>query len=255
MITFNTLGVHGQLGNQMFQYAVLQGISAKNNAEVVFSNETKSKSYLFDIFNLSNYSIRETDLLIEYREPKFSFNQEVFSLDNVSLFGYFQSEKYFKHCSGTIKKEFTFKGKTLDLAENILTPYRDKELISVHIRRGDYLANPDFHPIPSVDYYNNAMDYLDSPDSLFVCVSNDIDWCKEYIKRDNLIYQFNALEVDMCLISKCHHHILANSSFSWWGSWLGDYKGKKCIAPTPWFGPRASEYDTRDLYRKDFIVL
>ena len=255
MITFNTLGIHGQLGNQMFQYAVLQGISAKNGAEVVFTEEIKNKSYLFNIFNLSRYNIDPTVIEEEYREPKFEFNEEVFNLDNKSLFGYFQTDKYFKHCSDIIREEFTFNHQTQEKVEEILQPYIGKTLVSVHVRRGDYLINPDFHPLPSIDYYKKSLDLLDDGNTVFICVSNDIEWCKANITRDNLIYQFNSLDTDMCLISKCHHHIIANSSFSWWGSWLGTYPQKKIIAPTPWFGPRAAEYNTKDLYREDFIVL
>ena len=255
MITFNTLGRHGQLGNQMFQYALLQGISSKTNSEVVFTENIKNTSYLFDIFKLNNYSINSTVIESEYREPKFDFNQEVFTLDNTSFFGYFQTDKYFSHCSDLIKKEFTFADKTVEEVKRILQPYTNKKLVSVHIRRGDYLANPDFHPLPSIDYYNQAMNALDSKDTHFICVSNDIPWCKENIKRPNLSYHYNNLDVDMCLISKCHHHVIANSSFSWWGSWLGGYENKKVFAPSNWFGPRAADLDTKDLYRNEFIVL
>lgn len=255
MITFNTLGIHGQLGNQMFQYAVLQGISTKNGAEVVFTEEIKNKSYLFSIFNLSRFSINPTIIEEEYRETKFNFNEEIFSVDNKSLFGYFQTDKYFSHCADIIRQEFTFNNDTQDRVKSILEPYRDKTLVSVHVRRGDYLINPDFHPLPSVEYYSKAFDMLDDGNTIFVCVSNDLEWCKSNIIRDNMIYQFNSLDTDMCLISKCDHHIIANSSFSWWGSWLGTHPNKKVIAPTPWFGPRAAEYDTKDLYREEFIVL
>ena len=255
MITFNTLGIHGQLGNQMFQYAVLQGISAKTGVEVVFTEETKKQSYLFDIFNLTRFKIEPIKLIEEYKEPKFDFNKEVFFIDNSSFFGYFQTEKYFKHCSDIIKEEFIFNIDTILKSQKILEPYQNKTLVSVHVRRGDYLLNPDFHPLPSVEYYKRGFDLLDDGNTVFVCVSNDIDWCRDNFKNNNMIYQFNSLDVDMCLISKCNHHIIANSSFSWWGSWLSDYNDKKIIAPTPWFGPQASEYNTKDLYREEFIVL
>lgn len=255
MITFNTLGIHGQLGNQMFQYAVLQGISAKNNTDIIFTEEVKNRSYLFDIFNLSRYTVGTHLINEEYRELKFNFNEEVFALDNKSLFGYFQSDKYFKHCSDIIREEFTFNSVVQERANKILEPFTNKTLVSVHVRRGDYLINPDFHPLPSVDYYEKAFNLLDDGNTVFVCVSNDPQWCKENLIRDNIIYQYNSLDTDMCLISKCNHHIIANSSFSWWGSWLSTYSGKKVIAPTPWFGPRAADYDTKDLYREDFIVI
>lgn len=254
MITFNTLGGHGQLGNQMFQYAVLQGISAKNKAQVVFTEEVVSRSYLFDIFNITRYTIVSDLNYEEYRESKFEFNEEIFDIDNKSLFGYFQADKYFKHCEEIIRQEFTFKEDTLKQTEEILKPYKGKTLVSVHVRRGDYLANPTFHPILTSKYYNNAFNLLDDGNTLFVCVSNDIEWCKLNLKRNNLIYQHNSLDVDMCIISKCSHHIIANSSFSWWGSWLSTNKNKKVVAPEKWFGPSAN-LNTKDLYRQEFIKI
>jgi len=255
MITFNTLGVHGQLGNQMFQYAILQGISSLNGAEVVFEQEIKNQSYLFDIFNIRRYKIVQNSPKTEYREKNFNFNKEVFTLDNVSLFGYFQSEKYFKHCSDIIRREFTFKAETYNIANEILASYKDKNLVSVHVRRGDYLINPDFHPLPGIKYYENAFNKLDQDNTIFVCVSDDINWCRENFTRKNIIFENNILDVDMCLISLCNNHIIANSSFSWWGSWLSQSVSKKVIAPAPWFGPRAKDYNTSDLYREDFIIL
>jgi hypothetical protein len=254
MITFNTLGVHGQLGNQMFQYALLQGIYYKSRFEIVFTPKIKNQSYLFNIFNLQNYHINDKEINNEYREIDFTFNNEVFNLDNTSFFGYFQSEKYFIHCIDKIKKEFTFKDHIINTATEILNPYKNKTLISAHVRRGDYLINPDYHPLPSLEYYKKAFNYLDDGNTIFVCVSNDIEWCKANLIRDNIIYLSNNLDIDMCIISQCDHHIIANSTFSWWGSWLGMHPNKKIIAPTPWFGPKAN-HDTKDLYKEDFIIL
>ena len=89
------------------------------------------------------------------------------------------------------------------------------------------MANPDAHPLCTIDYYNNAMDMLDGDDVLFICTSDDIKWCEENIKRKNIVYNYQDLAHDMCLISKCHDHIMANSTFSWWGSWLSQNKNKK----------------------------
>jgi hypothetical protein len=99
------------------------------------------------------------------------------------------------------------------------------------------------------------MDMLDDGNTIFVCVSNDIQWCKENLKRDNLVYEMNDLIFDMCLISKCNNHIIANSTFSWWGAWLGNAPNKKVIAPKIWFGPAAGGLDTKDIYCENFIIL
>lgn len=255
MITFNTLGIHGQLGNQMFQYALLQGINRITGVDVIFNQKTYDQSYLFRIFNVKNFKVEEHSLIEEYREPKFTFNPEVFGLDNTSFFGYFQSDKYFNHCAEHIKEEFTFKPHTISSAKNLLKPFEGKTLTSVHVRRGDYLVNPDFHPTPSIDYYNTAFDLLDDGNTQFICMSDDINWCKSNFNRPNISFFYNSLDIDMCLISLCSNHIIANSSFSWWGSWLSVDRERKVVAPTPWFGPRAKDYDTADLYREEFIVI
>jgi hypothetical protein len=99
------------------------------------------------------------------------------------------------------------------------------------------------------------MDMLDDGNSVFICISNDKSWCEENIKRDNLVYESNDLVYDLCLMSKCHDYIIANSTFSWWGSWLGISPTKKIIAPKVWFGPAAGGIDTNDVYCDDFIKL
>jgi len=257
-ITFAGLGRHGQLGNQMFQYALLVGVKHKIGTPILIDPETKSNSYLFNFFNLKEYKLKKFNPQTLYIERHFEYDQEVFSIKQDTNFaGYFQSEKYFKHCSDVIRKEFTFKKNVVKRVKDYLKPYKSKKLVSVHVRRGDYLANPTYHPQPSNEYYHNAMDMLDDGNTIFICVSNDIQWCEENLKRDNLIYQFNDLVFDMCLISKCNDHIIANSSFSWWGAWLGKSPTKKVIAPKVWLNPRREDLknkDTSGIYCKDWII-
>ena len=256
MITNNSIGTYGQLGNQMFQYALLLGIKYKTNQEIVFDAAVKKNSYLFDFFNLKECSINEFDTNNLYQEKQYHFDPDVFDISQDTNFrGYFQTDKYFKHCSDIVRKEFTFKQDLSDRIDEYLTKYEGKKLIMVHIRRGDYLINPNYHPQPSNAYYNDAMDMLDDGNSVFICISNDKSWCEENIKRDNLVYESNDLVYDLCLMSKCHDYIIANSTFSWWGSWLGISPTKKIIAPKVWFGPAAGGIDTKDVYCDDFIKL
>ncbi len=96
---------------------------------------------------------------------------------------------------------------------------------------------------------------LDGDDVMFICTSNDKEWCIENIKRDNIVYNYSELIHDMCLISQCDDHIIANSTFSWWGSWLGSDKNKKIISPSVWYGERYNHWDTKDLYCENFIKI
>lgn len=256
-ITYDLLGGHGQLGNQMFQYALLVGIKNKiPNCQIVINPEVKKNSYLFDFFELKSPLIEKFTIDDLYSEPHFHFDSNVFKIDkNTNFRGYFQTEKYFKHCKNEIHNEFTFKPNIVKEVEQFLSPFQNKKLVSVHVRRGDYLINPLSHPLPTLTYYYNAMEMLDDGNTVFICTSNDLEWCKNNIIKDNIVFTCNSIEYDMCLLSKCDDHIIANSSYSWWSSWLGVSPTKKVIAPFPWFGPKESHLDTKDLYRNEFIVL
>jgi hypothetical protein len=256
VVTYDFLAKYGQLGNQMFQYALLVGVKHKINADIVIDPEVKQRSYLFDFFNLEECIIRKHPTFSIYQEKHYHFDPDVFSIDeNTNFRGYFQTEKYFQHCCDIIKKEFTFKKEISSRVDSFLKTYEKKVKVSLHVRRGDYLAHPDAHPLCTKEYYNNAIRILDGDNVVFICTSDDIEWCKENLKLPNIIYNKQDLAHDMCLISKCDHHIIANSTFSWWGSWLSNNENKKIISPSIWFGKRYSDWDVKDLYCSNFIKI
>lgn len=256
VITYDFLAKHGQLGNQMFQYALLVGVKYKLNCDIIIDTEVKERSYLFDFFELNEPIIKDFYTENLFNETDYHFNSNVFEVKKDTNFrGYFQSEKYFKHCENIVRSEFKFKSEIIDRVDEFLKPYAGKKLVSVHVRRGDYLINPDAHPLCTLEYYETAMNMLDESNVLFICSSDDIEWCKENIKRENIIFNKSDLAHDMCLISKCNDHIIANSTFSWWGSWLGSDVNKKIISPKTWYGSRYSHWDTKDLYCDNFIKL
>ena len=127
-----------------------------------------------------------------------------------------------------------------------------KPITSVHVRRGDYLKHTDVYCLCDVDYYKKSMELVG--DSFFIFISDDIDWCKEHFAP--LIHLFKDISIkfsegndeltDLMLMKYCHHHIIANSSFSWWGAWLCINPEKKVIFPPKWFGP-ACNHDSKDL--------
>lgn len=256
VVTFDYLAKHGQLGNQLFQYGLLIGIKYKIGANIIIDKEVKKASYLFDFFDLKECEIGNFNTSNLYQEPHYHFDPKVFDItEDTNFRGYFQTEKYFEHCSKEIREEFKFKNHITDRVNSFLNEYDGNRLVSVHVRRGDYLLYQDAHPLCTVDYYNNAMDILDGDNVVFVCTSNDIDWCKENIKRNNVVFNYKDIAHDMCLISKCHDHIIANSTFSWWGSWLSDNIDKRVIAPSSWFGTRYSTWNINDLYCSNFIKI
>jgi len=125
----------------------------------------------------------------------------------------------------------------------------------VHVRRGDYLTIHDglFHTPCNKKYYQRAMEMFDDADFLFF--SDDMDWVKENFVGENIKYSnSNSAIVDFAMVTLCDHHILANSSFSWWSAWLNHSPDKKVIATSNWFGPMGPQ-DTYDLIPDEWIVV
>ncbi len=265
MLSFNNLGNLGRLANQMFQYASLKGIARKNGYEFCIPSK--------DLFGISDLNVRSSDCTIHdcfdlsnihqeiikqplLQEKGFGFDEQFLSNcpDNVDLFGYYQSEKYFKHIEDEIRKDFTFKQEVLDLSLDFFKNFENTKVISLHIRRGDYVVNSN-HPVQTIEYYEKALEYFD--DTLPVLVfSDDSEWCKQqelFIPDRFMISEENSTDADLCLMSLCKYHIIANSSYSWWGSWLA--KSQRTIAPKKWFDGDCINHSTQDLYCSDWIII
>ena len=263
MIGFNHLGNLGQLGNQMFQYASLKGIAGKHgyqycipkNSVVTDALGNKLRTELFDVFNLNvNIQKIETDQYLQ--EPSFNYSENFVNScpDNVSLWGFFQSEKYFKHIEKEIRKDFTFKDEIVEDCKNIIKDIFD-DPIALHIRRGDFLINSGNHYNQSLEYYENALSKFDS-DRQVVIFSDDPKWCmlQDLFSSDRFIVSESTGPYhDLYLMTQCSDFIIANSTFSWWGAWLAN-RGN-VIAPEKWFGSNNSHLDTKDLYPDDWKIL
>lgn len=190
------------------------------------------------------------------KEKHYHFDSEVLNApSNIYMDGYWQSEKYFKSSEFIIRSDFTLKNKAEGDILKLQNRIQSLNSVSIHIRRGDYIsskATNAFHGICSLEYYYNAINYIIEKvsDPYFFIFSDDMHWVKDNITI-NAPHSFveNKSEVpaceDMRLMSACKHHIIANSSFSWWAAWLNDDKHKIVVAPEKWFND--PEIDTRDL--------
>lgn len=266
MISFNTLGNNGRLGNQMFQYAALKGIAKQNGHEfciplqgIFGTNDERvlaSDVNLYDFPNIINNNIKITDY-ITVKESSFTFDQNLFYRcnDNVDLCGYFQSEKYFKHISDDIRNDFAFSQFVDKMTDSYLHGlYQKEKLICLHIRRSDYITDSNFNVL-DLNYYQSALEILNLNLPILV-FSDDSEWCENqfFFKDDRFkIIKTNNTLIDLCLMTKCHYHIIANSSYSWWGAWLA--KSKKVIAPKKWFSGSLSNWDTSDLYCPKWVSI
>ena len=263
MIGFNALGQLGRLGNQMFQFAALKGIARNCGFEYCFPPSTNQNEWtdhqLFVPFNLSYTS----QLNVQYIDPgrpivtedTFSFNERLFDQcpDWVSLQGFFQTEKYFAHIRKEIKGDFSFKDEILRPCKEMIMELDNP--ISLHIRRTDYITNPN-HTSLSLDYYQKALKEFDKSSTILI-FSDDPEWCnqQELFSGDRfLIAEGNENYIDLCLMTLCKGHIIANSSFSWWGAWLSN--SKKVVAPAGWFkGSKNEHLDTKDLIPENWMKI
>ena len=194
-----------------------------------------------------------------YTEPAFYFNKAIFEVKgNVFLRGYWQTEKYLKAAEDIIRKDFAFEKKkneeTLALADSM----QRTNAVSLHVRRGDYVSSPSansFHGLAGLEYYQKAIALIKEKtvDPFFYIFSDDAAWAEEHLAKDNsntLVIKHNTGKdswQDMYLMSICNHHIIANSSFSWWGAWLNNKEGKIVTAPKIWFADEKMNNQTRDL--------
>jgi cupin superfamily acireductone dioxygenase involved in methionine salvage len=249
MITISCLGSNGLLGNQMFQYAALRTISKKFNYQYCLPPIEKFQSdkrhlNLIDCFKLNNEEHEDIDLY-KIKLNTLGFDEEIFNKcpDNIDIDGYFQDIKYFENNSEDIKKSFTFKEKYSISGNNYFySTFKNEDVISLHIRRGDYL-NFSHHPTQSIEYYIKALKYFNT--SLKVLIfTDDVEWARnqDIFKSKRFFFSTNNdTGVDMYMQTLCSHHIIANSTFSWWGAWLAN--SKIVIKPKTWFGPPLENYN------------
>ena len=278
MIGFNALGYLGRLGNQMFQFAALKGIARNRGFEYclppsdLFTEHTNVTQYdaevaagraqhqLFLPFKLTNTNDLNCQYLDRDRptagEAGFAFDENLFNRvpDWINIQGFFQSWKYFDHIKEEIREDFEFKDFVQDPCREMMGSL-DEVPISIHVRRTDYTTNPN-HTALDLNYYERALKEFDGKETVLV-FSDDPEWCKyqELFEDDRfMIAEGNSGWVDMCLMTMCKGHIIANSSFSWWGAWLAN--SEKVVAPSGWFaGSNLESHDTRDLLPEDWSVI
>lgn len=264
MLSYNSLGSMGHLGNQMFQYACLvatadrHGVSATCPQSSKFTHYHTSKSRIADCFELGYAEDDYGGPTYLFREDGFLYDSKINDLSlegkHVDLLGYFQSDKYFNDKEDLIRKQYTFKEDIIKSSKNLGVDPTDK--VAIHFRRGDYLGLQDTHPVPDKLYYSEAMSHF--PDSEFLIFSDDIEWCIRcdlfYGGKDRGFHFSRGKQYeDLCLMSQCKGHIIANSSYSWWGSWLSE-NSEKTVAPKKWFGPKGPP-EWQDVYRDGWVVI
>lgn len=251
-----TTRLKGGLGNQLFQYAAGKALAKKLGSSFAIDTEffLKAKSNrklkLPDIGihaptnNLSKI-LRITNKLtsqllpsrinrnINYLHEPADYAYHPFSCDSaqhIYLDGYWQSEKYFFDIKQPLLAEVDLSN-IETAADAVALP--SENTVAVHIRRGDFISKNSSQAL-SIDYVNQAMiEFGNNVDFMFF--SDDINWCKDNIKGDNLTFANNQSDLqDLKQMSEAAHNIIANSTFSWWSAWLNKNESQRVIAPQPW---------------------
>ena len=169
---------------------------------------------------------------------------------NVYLEGFWQNEKYFERVRTELINVFSPKINKPSIISDLEGVIQAKTTISLHVRRGDYVASKEagaFHGICSPEYYAKAIHYLEQKVGTFqlMIFSDDPQWCANHFTHPHgqiIVSHVENPVWDMYLMSQCHHHIIANSSFSWWGAWLNKRMDAITLLPNQWFASKqASE--------------
>ena len=259
--------IRGGVGNQMFQIAATYALALNNNDECAFDMDLKrtyhgvvhqgriASSYFSSLYKNIKQLPLEWKSENKYIEPEGTDYYPIPYKENMMLFGYFQSEKYFEGKGEEIKKLFIDRDLLLDLKNK----YQDilYNSVSLHVRRGDYIKFPDVHTILGMDYYEQAICYILNRrcyDHILV-FSDDIPWCKDNFEGKAFV--FPELKEDwqeIYLMSLCNHNIISNSTFSWWGSYFNENSDKIVIAPELWFNPSAN-FSHKKIYTEEMVII
>lgn len=271
--------INGGLGNQLFQYASAKSLAL--HCRTTLKLETRfftaaNKSHDLHYFHIDDQAAGEDEVLqFEkrnllrkitdrlkpnhtrriYRESDYTYDKNFFKAScHVYLKGLRQSEKYFLPYEQEIRKLLQIKPQYIQHLYGIKEEITSCNSVSIHIRRGDYLTKVALEVLglQPLEYYETAIQQIAArvENPVFYIFSDDIDWAQKNLST-NYAHHYasgllsrNTIE-DFYLMTQCRHHILANSTFSWWAAWLNDYKEKVVIAPKKWFNE--AKFDTTDL--------
>jgi len=244
----------GGLGNMLFQIATAYSVSLRDSKEMICditdiqSPHKPHTIYTDNIFR----NVKFLDNLVNLKhigEGGFHYTPIPKIEGNIKLIGHFQSEKYFINYRNKLLELFEIDDKTKNYLFEKYGDILNQNTCSIHVRRGDYLGLPNHHPIQSIEYYQQAINFIEK-DIHYVIFSDDIEWCEKNFNCliNKTLISGNQDYEDLYLMSMCNNNIIANSTFSWWGAWLNKNENKQVITPLNWFGVSNSHLNTNDVY-------
>jgi hypothetical protein len=268
----------GGCANQIFQYATGLALARRLGVELKldvswYETATPDQPRMYSLGLFKGVDARVVHSLWGQiiREEEFSYQPELFenAPRKCSLVGYWQCEKYFFGLRDELRERLLprepLPARSIETERAILEA--GERSVFVHVRRTDYVGNPHHVELP-MEYYREAAALIAAkvPDPVFFVFSDEPEWCEANFKlpyRTTIAGNSDRTaeghlgrdDADLYLMRQCGHAILANSSYSWWGGWLGaDIKGGIVIAPKSWVGP-AFKGDPRDIVPGRWIRL
>lgn len=266
----------GGIGNQMFQYATGLAVARHIKTEHVldvskYDYEKELRSYSLSLFRgVQERLTRGVTGRILF-EGGLRFDPQLFATatDDCSLVGYWQTEKYFSELKNELKEIFSHKLNIPDDTQETLTRIHDAGHRSTFltVRRTDYVGSS-YHRLLPHEYYLAALEKISEhvTDPIIFVFSDEPEWCRQNFKipyetvyagnyHQTTPQQLGREDAELHLMRRCSNAVIANSSYSWWGAWLGNADSHgTVVAPEQWFGPDCKE-DSRDIIPARWIKL
>ncbi len=256
----------GQFGNQLFEVATAYAYALDYDLFLTIPDFVRKqrdniannaeKLFLARVNTCDPPRIAQS----KWQEPSFNYSPIPFAVD-IELYGYFQSEKYFKHRKEELLQLFAApEGYNQKILEKY--PFLDSDALVVGVQIRDYRPERptgEYHPTLNRSYYEEAISCFPE-DAIFMVSSNNIEYAKECTQglRENIIYLLDSSNYieDFYALVLCKSFIIANSSFGWWAAWLSTSPNKTVIAPRSWFAPPYdNENMTKDLIPNEWFLI
>lgn len=237
MITINNFGRAGRLGNQIFQYSLLFYLNKTKGYEIHLPLEVDCQFWkCFDLQNINvKQYIRDGNYRLFYeRYGSCNFDDLVLQQSDNTIFdGYYQSYMYFDAVKQELINSLKFKQHIIDEGNLELQKYNNKNLVSIHIRRTDYLDHVNVWGDLFADGYYKEIEKFTSENDNILIFTDDNNFAKHHFNKPNHHVIEKNEYVSLYMMSKCNRSIISNSSFAWWGAYLTGHDN--IICPQPWW--------------------
>lgn len=231
MITYRNLGKWGNLGNQLFQVAAILGLSKRFGHEALLPEWKYSHFFQKEVPQSKDFV--PVDAFLKESNYHFDLFDWADLNDKTKRFdisGWLQSEKFWEHSKEAVMSHFTFTSIFDEMIRPKFAHILDKPTIAISVRQGDYVGNQNYELLP-INYYGLALikHFPDWRDYNIFVFSDDIEWCRVHFQcLPNVHFATGQSDIEqLYLMSECTHFLVANSTFSWWGAYLGEWKNKQ----------------------------